>query len=68
MIDPEGTAARAPIWSPRAVLDPILDIEAPAVDVLVAESRRRPETRYDKAPVVAPGPLGGRFRVGARQN
>src|SRR2546425_4254609 len=60
LIGPEATAARASDLEPlMEFLDPIFNVAAGAVDVLVDEARRLPEIRDDKARVVA--------RLAARQ-
>src|SRR3989442_843526 len=60
LIRPEATATRSSDLKPVVqFLDPIFNVAAGAVDVLVDEAWRRPEIRDDKARIVA--------RLAARQ-
>ena len=66
LIGPEATATRAPDLEPVVeFLDPIFDVAAGAVDVLVDEPRRLPEIRDDERGRcrAGPGPRAARLRL-----
>ena len=66
LIGPEATATRAPDLEPVVeFLDPIFDVAARTVDLLVDEPRRLPQIRdHQRARCRgAPGPRGGRLRL-----